>query len=67
MKFGLIGKNLSHSFSQDFFKKKFENLNLKKYQYQNFEIKNVHEIINIINRNNLKGLNITIPFKSKSK
>ena len=64
MKFGLIGKNLIHSFSQDFFKKKFENLNLKKYQYQNFEIKNVHEIINIINRNNLQGLNITIPFKS---
>ena len=66
MKYGLIGENLIHSFSQDFFKKKFENLNLKKYQYQNFEIKNVNEIINIINGNNLKGLNITIPFKSKS-
>ena len=66
MKFGLIGENLIHSFSQDFFKNKFENLNLKKYQYQNFEIKNVNEIVNIINRNNLKGLNITIPFKSKS-
>ena len=47
MKYGLIGENLIHSFSQDFFKKKFENLNLKKYQYQNFEIKNVNEIINI--------------------
>ena len=50
MKFGLIGENLIHSFSQDFFKKKFENLNLKKYQYQNFEIKNVinQDIMNTI-------------------
>lgn len=64
MRFGLIGKNLNHSFSKDFFKNKFEILKLKNYQYQNFEINNVKEIINIINKNNLKGLNITIPFKS---
>ena len=64
MRFGLIGKNLNHSFSKDFFKNKFEILKLKNYQYQNFEINNVKEIINIITKYNLKGLNITIPFKS---
>ena len=62
--FGLIGEKLEHSFSKDFFTKKFERLNLIDYKYQNFEIKNINEIINIININNLKGLNITTPFKS---
>ena len=50
MRFGLIGKNLIHSFSKDFFNNKFEILKLKNYQYQNFEINNVKEIINIINK-----------------
>lgn len=31
--FGLLGKNISYSFSRGYFTKKFETLDLKKYEY----------------------------------
>lgn len=64
--YGLIGKKLSHSFSQKYFTEKFKQLGLdNSYQYLLFEVENVNEVKNIVNKYpNLKGLNVTIPFKS---
>ena len=61
--YGLIGKSLEHSFSETYFNKKFKKLNLKAYNYNNYEIKNVSAVKELINKNNLIGLNVTIPFK----
>ncbi len=62
-KFGLIGKNIDYSFSKKFFSEKFERENLP-HSYENFDIPSIEFIKEIISENNdLKGLNVTIPYK----
>ena len=62
--FGLVGKNISYSFSKAHFTKKFEELNLFDYSYENLDIQDITEFPNFIKNNtNLKGLNVTIPYK----
>jgi shikimate dehydrogenase len=62
-KFGLIGKQIAYSFSKSYFTKKFENEHLP-HSYQNFDIKTIANFPNIIkNTQDLKGLNVTIPYK----
>ena len=39
--FGLIGKNISYSFSQHYFSEKFKRENLPNHQYQNFDIQDI--------------------------
>ena len=63
--YGLIGKKLSHSFSKEFFNHKFKKLKLSNYSYKNFELDNISSIRELIVKNNLLGLNITIPYKKK--
>ncbi len=63
-KYGLVGKNLSHSFSKKYFEAKFESLNLAEYLYINFEIETINQITNVFKTENLNGLNITNPYKS---
>ena len=65
MNFGLIGKRLSHSFSKDFFTQKFKKLNFKSHNYENYEIDNLNELRELIKKNQLYGLNVTIPFKQE--
>ena len=65
MNFGLIGKRLSHSFSKDFFTQKFKKLNYKNHKYENYEIDNLNKLRDLIKKNQLSGLNVTIPFKQK--
>ena len=61
--YGLIGKNLSHSFSAEYFNTKFK-ANKINANYKLFPIDNIEKIIEIVSSNkNLKGLNITIPYK----
>lgn len=61
--FGLIGKNISYSFSKNYFTEKFTRENLP-HIYRNFDIQHVEEINAIItNHSKLKGLNVTIPYK----
>ncbi|MBR5602987.1 MAG: shikimate dehydrogenase [Bacteroidales bacterium] len=61
--YGLLGKSLGHSFSKDYFTKKFSQLNLD-YSYQNIELENISDIIPFIKENkNLKGFNVTVPYK----
>jgi shikimate dehydrogenase len=62
--FGLIGKTLSHSFSRAYFTKKFEKLGLVDHSYENFELQSIDEIKSVIkNHPDLKGLNVTVPYK----
>ena len=65
MNFGLIGKVLSHSFSKTYFEKKFNDLNLVNHTYQNFELSTITEIENVLKIPNLKGLNVTNPYKEE--
>ncbi len=61
--YGLIGRKLSHSFSAAYFQNKFEQLNINA-NYRNFEIESVDSLQDILLKNpELRGLNVTIPFK----
>ncbi len=62
-KFGLIGKNISYSFSKKYFTQKFENEH-KKHSYHNFDISTIEAFPTLLKENpDLKGLNVTIPYK----
>ena len=60
--YGLIGKNISYSFSRNYFANKFKKEDIKNSQYINFDIDNLSELNNIFNTNNF-GFNVTIPYK----
>lgn len=61
--FGLIGKNISYSFSKTHFTQKFDNEALD-YQYENFDISDISQFPSILKNNpNILGLNVTIPYK----
>lgn len=63
-KYGLIGKNISYSFSKQYFTDRFSMLDLKDHSYQNFDLQSIEEFPEVIrNTSNLKGLNVTIPYK----
>ncbi|WP_104736282.1 shikimate dehydrogenase family protein [Hanstruepera ponticola] len=63
-KYGLIGKNISYSFSKHFFEEKFNNDGITNASYENFDINNIEKFPDIINNNSeIKGLNVTIPYK----
>jgi len=63
---GLIGKSLSHSFSKNYFSKKFEKENLNNFKYDNFELVDITEFPDLIkSTSNLLGLNVTIPYKKQ--
>ena len=63
--FGLLGKNISYSFSKTYFSKKFTNLQLTNHKYVNFDIENIEDFLEILNKykKSLKGCNVTIPYK----
>ena len=63
--YGLIGENLSHSFSQKYFQQKFFKEEVKNYQYLNFELNDISTLRKLVQKNDIKGLNITIPYKEK--
>lgn len=62
-KYGLIGYPLGHSFSIDYFNKKFISENIDA-EYINFEISNINELKYVLRENpELCGLNVTLPYK----
>ena len=63
-RFGLLGRNISYSFSKGYFTDKFANENFEGCTYENFDIKDISTFPEIIkNTLDLKGLNVTIPYK----
>ena len=64
--FGLIGYPLAHSFSKQYFDNKFKEENITDAEFRLFPLKNIDELPDLILHNkNLKGLNITTPYKQK--
>ena len=61
--FGLIGKNLSHSFSEIFFKEKIIKEKISNTRYLNYELAEISEFLDLIIQKNISGLNVTIPYK----
>ncbi|MEL0456948.1 shikimate dehydrogenase [Flavobacteriaceae bacterium SZ-1-7] len=65
-KLGLLGRNISYSFSKAYFKKKFEDEGIDNTSYENFDIQSIDLFPSIIkNTKGLKGLNVTIPYKEQ--
>lgn len=61
--FGLLGRNISYSFSKNYFEEKFKKLFLKNYSYNFFDVSDLTKIKDLFNKENLVGFNITIPYK----
>ena len=62
-KYGLLGKDISYSFSKKFFTRKFINEGLNNCSYENYDINSISELLEVINDTKIKGLNVTIPYK----
>jgi shikimate dehydrogenase len=63
-RFGLLGRNINYSFSKGYFTDKFNNENFEGCTYENFDIPEITAFPDIIkNTPDLKGLNVTIPYK----
>jgi shikimate dehydrogenase len=64
--FGLIGTNLDHSWSKTYFDAKFQEEQDQELRYENLPLQHITDLKLLIqNRPDLKGLNVTIPFKEK--
>ncbi|MCA6068736.1 shikimate dehydrogenase [Chryseobacterium sp. RG1] len=64
-KLGLIGRNISYSFSKKFFEDKFQKLMLKDFSYSIFDLNEIHEVEQLFSTPDLLGFNVTIPYKEK--
>ncbi|RXP53390.1 shikimate dehydrogenase [Lutibacter sp. HS1-25] len=64
-KFGLLGKNISYSFSRKYFSEKFQELKLTDYKYNNFDIPEIEEFPFLMyqKEHEFGGINVTIPYK----
>ena len=64
-RYGLVGYPLGHSFSQKYFSKKFEGLNISQsHTYHVFELESLSDFPEIWDRYpDLEGVNVTIPYK----
>ena len=63
LKFGLLGKDIDYSFSRGYFAEKFRQENLPHCRYDNYDCAEVEEVHKTILRSDIKGLNVTIPYK----
>ena len=64
-KYGLVGKNISYSFSRGFFTEKFRREHIDA-EYVNFDLQELSALPQILKQDpDLKGLNITIPYKEE--
>lgn len=63
--YGLIGYPLSHSFSPSYFKNKFEKEQILNCQYDLFPLEQVDLFCGILEKKNIAGINVTIPYKEQ--
>ena len=63
--FGLIGKNIAYSFSESHFHDKFRKENITNSTYQLFDLKSISEVEELFQTKELKGFNVTIPYKEE--
>lgn len=62
-KYGLIGRNISYSFSKKYFENKFRAENLADCTYDIFDLESIDKLRNILSDKQIRGLNVTIPYK----
>lgn len=64
-RFGLLGKNISYSFSKKYFTEKFQALGLTQYEYVNYDLDKIEDFDKKVLKDLdlLGGLNVTIPYK----
>lgn len=65
--FGLLGKNIEYSFSRAYFAEKFDELELKNFEYVNFDLQSIEAFTELVEKNKkiLNGMNVTIPYKEE--
>ena len=63
--YGLIGKEIDYSFSRKYFNRKFKKEGLVNNLYKNFDCENLTQAVETLKQKNIKGLNVTIPYKEK--
>jgi shikimate dehydrogenase len=62
--YGLIGRNISYSFSEGYFTNKFKELGITDCEYSTFDLSDISELKELLeSKPNLNGFNITIPYK----
>lgn len=64
-RFGLIGRNISYSFSGKYFAEKFSSQNIRDTVYEIFDLEEVSGVDELIQNHNLQGFNVTIPYKEQ--
>jgi shikimate dehydrogenase len=65
-RFGLLGRNISYSFSKGYFTEKFKDEVFEGNSYENFDISEINYFTELVKNNpDLKGLNVTIPYKEQ--
>jgi shikimate dehydrogenase len=66
IRFGLIGKNISYSFSKGYFTNKFSDMGLERHSYENFDLEHIKKFKGLLEENkDIKGFNVTIPYKEQ--
>ena len=50
-KFGLIGKNISYSFSKTYFANKFEKERINDVSYENFDLQTIEDLKSVFKNN----------------
>ena len=62
--YGLVGENITYSFSKKYFTDRFANTNAVDCIYENFDLQSIEDFPKLIQDNpNIVGLNVTIPYK----
>lgn len=64
-RYGLLGKNISYSFSKGYFTQKFKDLGMDDHSYENFDLQDISELETVLSQDNIKGFNVTIPYKEE--
>lgn len=62
--YGLLGRDISYSFSEGYFTNKFKESGITDCKYSTFDLSDISELKHLLeSKPNLKGFNITIPYK----
>lgn len=61
--YGLIGKELKHSFSPKYFKEKFTKEKILNTEYHLFSLNEIENVLELLKNERIHGLNVTIPYK----
>ncbi len=63
-RYGLIGRALAHSFSREYFTRKFDREGLADHRYDLFELPGIDALPGLVSETpDLRGFNVTIPYK----